>query len=229
VDGNILSLLDETQATVRLYQQLEAERGRLLFEFALIYLGFALVVILGAVWMALWFAERLARPVGRLAAAAARVGEGDLDVRVPESRGDDEIALLGRAFNEMTREVKGQRDALIEANIETERRRRLFDSVLSGVTAGRRRPRRRGAHRDDERGRGAAAEPRPRGGLGAAASRGGPEFADLLARLDTRRAGAAQAEVRLRRQARERDLWCASPRARRGGGRSRATSSPSTT
>ena len=36
----------------------------------------------------------------------------------------------------MTRQVKGQRDALIAANEETERRRRLFDSVLSGVTAG---------------------------------------------------------------------------------------------
>ncbi|PJN96498.1 PAS domain-containing sensor histidine kinase, partial [Amaricoccus sp. HAR-UPW-R2A-40] len=136
VDGKILSLLDDTQATVLLYQQLEADRGRLVFEFALIYLGFAVVVILGAIWMGLWFAERLARPVGQLAAAAMRVGAGDLDARVPESRQDDEIALLGRAFNTMTRQVKGQRDALIEANIETERRRRLFDSVLKGVTAG---------------------------------------------------------------------------------------------
>ena len=145
VDGKILSLLDETQETVRLYQQLEADRGRLLFEFALIYLGFALVVILAAMWMGLWFAERLARPVGRLAGAAERVGQGDLDVRVREEKGDDEIALLGRTFNEMTRQVKGQRDALIAANAETERRRRLFDSVLSGVTAGRDRPRRRRA------------------------------------------------------------------------------------
>ena len=130
---------------MRLYQQLESDRGRLLFEFALVYLGFALVVILAAMWMGLWFAERLARPVGRLAGAAERVGQGDLDVRVREEQGDDEIALLGRTFNEMTRQVKGQRDALIAANTETERRRRLFDSVLSGVTAGRDRPRRRRA------------------------------------------------------------------------------------
>ena len=87
-------------------------------------------------WTGLWFAERLSRPVGRLASAAERVGHGDLDVRVREEKGDDEIALLGRTFNEMTRQVKGQRDELIAANAETERRRRLFDSVLSGVTAG---------------------------------------------------------------------------------------------
>ena len=36
----------------------------------------------------------------------------------------------------MTHQVRGQRDALVEANVETERRRRLFDSILGSVTAG---------------------------------------------------------------------------------------------
>jgi two-component system, NtrC family, nitrogen regulation sensor histidine kinase NtrY len=64
------------------------------------------------------------------------VGGGDLDVQVPEEDGDDEIAMLGRLFNQMTRQLKGQREALIDSNRTTERRRRLFDSVLSNVTAG---------------------------------------------------------------------------------------------
>ena len=136
VDGSILSLLDETQETVQLYNQLESERGRLLFNFGLIYLGFALILILAAVWLGLWFAERLSRPVGRLAGAAERVGGGDLDVQVTEEEGDDEIASLGRLFNQMTRQLKGQREALLDSNAQTETRRRLFDSVLSNVTAG---------------------------------------------------------------------------------------------
>ena len=136
VDGEILSLLDQTKETIALYQQLEADRGRLLFEFALIYLGIAIITILASVWGALWFAERLSRPVGVLAAAAQRVGSGDLSVRVKEADTDDEISMLGRTFNRMTEQVKGQQDALIAANQDTERRRRLFDSVLSGVTAG---------------------------------------------------------------------------------------------
>ncbi len=136
VDGEILELLDETEATAQLYQQLERDRGRLLFEFGLLYLGFALILILAATWAGLWFAERLSRPVGRLAGAAQRVGQGDLDVRVREEAGDDEIAMLGRIFNQMTRQLKGQRDALVETNMQTERRRRLFDSVLGSVTAG---------------------------------------------------------------------------------------------
>ncbi|MBB5223350.1 two-component system nitrogen regulation sensor histidine kinase NtrY [Amaricoccus macauensis] len=206
VDGKILSLLDETQETVRLYQQLEADRGRLLFEFALVYLGFALVVILAAMWMGLWFAERLARPVGRLASAAERVGRGDLDAKVREEQGDDEIALLGRTFNEMTRQVKGQRDALIAANDETERRRRLFDSVLSGVTAG--------VIGLDGAGRievmnaaaGALLDLDPEVSAGEPFDVTVPEFAELLHRLDTRRNGVAQAEVKLVRAGQERDL-----------------------
>ncbi len=136
VDGEILALLDETQETVRLYQQLESERGRLLFDFALLYLGFAVILILAAIWAGLWFAERLSGPVGRLTGAAQRVGAGDLDVRVQEEDGDDEIAMLGRYFNQMTRQLKRQRDTLLDNTRQIERRRRLFDSVLSSVTSG---------------------------------------------------------------------------------------------
>ncbi len=136
VDGNLLSLLDETQATIQLYTQLERERGRVLFNFGLIYIGFALILILAAVWLGMAFAERLSRPVGRLAGAAEAVGAGDLDMQVPEEKGDDEIATMGRVFNQMTRQLKGQRDALLANTRQIEERRRLFDSVLGSVTAG---------------------------------------------------------------------------------------------
>ncbi len=136
VDGELLSLLDETKETAQFYQQLENERGRVLFEFGLIYLGFAVILILAAIWLGLWFAERLSRPVGSLTGAAKRVGAGDLDVRVIEEEGDDEIAMLGRYFNQMTRQLKAQRTTLLENTDQIERRRRLFDSVLSSVTSG---------------------------------------------------------------------------------------------
>ncbi|MEO1640353.1 MAG: PAS domain-containing sensor histidine kinase [Pseudomonadota bacterium] len=136
VDGNVLSLLDDTTETVAQYEELSNERGQLLFQFGLLYLGFAIVLLLGAVWGGLWFAERLSRPVGRLVSASQRVGSGDLDVRVIEDDGEDEISQLGHYFNQMTSRLKGQRDQLLETNRATERRRRLFDSVLSSVTSG---------------------------------------------------------------------------------------------
>lgn len=136
VDGDILNLLDETQETARFYNQRESERGRLLFEFGLVYLGFAVILILAAVWLGMWFAERLSRPVGRLTSAAQRVGEGDLDVQVHEEGGDDEIAMLSRYFNQMTKQLKRQRERLLANTEQIERRRRLFDSVLGSVSSG---------------------------------------------------------------------------------------------
>ena len=133
VDGGILALLDDTRETVVLYEQLESERGRLLFEFGLLYIGFAVILILAAIWLGLWFAERLSRPVGRLLGASERVGDGDFEVRVPEEDGDDEIAQLGRNFNEMTGRLHAQREELLDNTRQIERRRRLFDSVLSSV------------------------------------------------------------------------------------------------
>ncbi|SDZ76503.1 sensor histidine kinase NtrY-like [Rubrimonas cliftonensis] len=136
IDGEVLKLLDETRDTVNLYERMERERANVLFDFALLYLGFALLVMMAAVWMGLRFAERLARPIGDLAAAAERVGAGDFALRVDEERGDDEVAVLGRVFNRMTAQVKLQRDALVAARDDTERRRRFIETVLSGVSAG---------------------------------------------------------------------------------------------
>ncbi len=136
VDGNILNLLDKTVASAETYNQMESQREKILWYYGLLYLGFATFVILSSIWLGMQFAERLSKPVGRLAGAAQRVGAGDFDVKVIEEAGDDEIAMLSRVFNRMTKQVKRQRDDLITANDITERRRRLFDSVLSSVTAG---------------------------------------------------------------------------------------------
>lgn len=206
VEGDLLALLDDTQESVLLYNQLEDERGRLLFEFSLLYLGFALILILAAIWLGLWFAERLSRPVGRLAAAAQRVGSGDLAVRVKEEEGDDEIAMLGRVFNQMTRQLKGQRDTLLKRNAQIEERRRLFDSVLSSVTAGvigldadgQVDFMNRAAYRmlDIEEGLD------QHEGLAKAV----PEFAGLLARLRSGKSATMQEEIRLSRGGRLENL-----------------------
>lgn len=136
VQGSVLRLLDETRETVGFYEQLERDRDKLLRDFALIYLGFALLVIVAATLLGLWFAERLSRPVGRLAGAAERIAAGDLAARVREERSGDEIALLSRSFNRMADEVETQRNALVAAKDETEARRQFIEAVLSGVTAG---------------------------------------------------------------------------------------------
>ena len=136
IEGEVLGLLDETRETVALYETLNRDRDKILFDFALIYLGFALLIIMSSILLGLWFAERLSRPVGRLAGAAQSIGEGNLDVRIKEERGSDEIAMLSRTFNRMAAQLKHQRDDLVQSNRESEERRNFIETVLSGVTAG---------------------------------------------------------------------------------------------
>ncbi len=136
VDGEALRVLAETRSMVAQYQQLESQRGDMQLIFAFLYIGFAILILSAAIWFGIWFADRLARPIGRLAAAADRVAKGDLDARVNEEKGDDEIAVLSRAFNRMTEQVQRQRSSLLDANVQLDQRRRFTEAVLSGVTAG---------------------------------------------------------------------------------------------
>ncbi len=200
VDGKILSLLDETQQTVALYHQLEKDRGKLVFEFGLLYLGFAVILILAAIWLGLWFAERLSRPVGRLTGAAQQVGAGDLDVQVIEDKGEDEIAMLGRYFNQMTRQLKAQREALLENTNQIEQRRRLFDSVLGSVTSGviglNREAEIEFVNRSAER---LLRLPGNENGQGRKISQIVPEFSALFDRLQNSKAEVVQEEMKLAR------------------------------
>ncbi len=136
IDGNLFALLDETQAAGQFYQQLESQRGASLFRFGIIYLIFAVLLIAASVFAALFFAERLSRPIGRLTGAAQKVGEGALDTRVVEEEGNDEISQLSKYFNQMTQQLEKQRETLLENTEQIELRRRMFDSVLSSVTSG---------------------------------------------------------------------------------------------
>ncbi len=218
VDGEILSLLDETQETARFYKQRESERGRLLFEFGLLYVGFAVILILAAIWLGMWFAERLSRPVGRLTSAAQRVGEGDLDTRVREEDGDDEIAQLGTYFNQMTRQLKGQRERLLANTQQIERRRRLFDSVLGSVSSG--------VVGLDAKGRvtfvNRAAERLldwQEDQQSLSLSVAVPEFAPLFDRLRTAPGGFVQEEIKVSRGARAENLLVRMSTRRGEGGR----------
>ena len=56
VDGVLLGLLDQTQQTARLYQQLEQDRDLYLFNFGLLYLAFAVLLIVSSALLSLCFA-----------------------------------------------------------------------------------------------------------------------------------------------------------------------------
>ncbi|HET9165867.1 MAG TPA: ATP-binding protein [Candidatus Angelobacter sp.] len=57
---------------------------------------------------------RFSRPIKTLAQAATEIGHGNWDVRV-ETSGRDEIGKLAVAFNQMTEELMGQRERLVQS------------------------------------------------------------------------------------------------------------------
>jgi two-component system, NtrC family, nitrogen regulation sensor histidine kinase NtrY len=57
---------------------------------------------------------RFSRPIKTLAQAATEIGQGNWDVRV-ETSGKDEIGKLAVAFNQMTEELMGQRERLLQS------------------------------------------------------------------------------------------------------------------
>ena len=136
VDTEIIRAVDNTERLVAEYHRLDNNRTKLEVTFAVIFALVALLVLFAAVLTGLVLANQIARPVGRLIHAAERVRAGDLSVRVPEVRSEDEIAGLSRAFNRMTGQLSAQRAELMDAYAQIDERRRFTETVLAGVSAG---------------------------------------------------------------------------------------------
>ncbi|MEQ9488410.1 MAG: PAS domain-containing sensor histidine kinase [Alphaproteobacteria bacterium] len=136
VDPSVLQYVEETEGAVRQFVKLESERSEIQVSFALAFMLIALLLLLAAVWIGLNFATKLSEPISRLIAATERVRGGDLNAQVPVTEQGDELDILSRAFNRMTRQLISQRKELLQANEQIDRRRRFTETVLTGVSAG---------------------------------------------------------------------------------------------
>jgi two-component system nitrogen regulation sensor histidine kinase NtrY len=136
VDPRVLGHMDKTRAAAQVYEDLEGKRADLQISFALIFAVVALLLLLAAIWAGLDFANYLTGPIGRLIAAADRVGAGDLSARVELGESRDEIGSLSRSFNRMTGKLESQQGQLLDANLQIDSRRRFIEAVLAGVSSG---------------------------------------------------------------------------------------------
>ncbi|HYW15139.1 MAG TPA: HAMP domain-containing protein, partial [Allosphingosinicella sp.] len=145
VNSRLLKLAEEAQNADSDYQKTLARARTLQFRFNAIMLLVSLLIVGLSIWIALKLADRLVRPVGELVDAARRITAGDLTTRVTAGevssrvtgmRVQDEIGILGRAFNRMTKRLEEQTGDLVSANSQLESRRSFIEAVLSGVTAG---------------------------------------------------------------------------------------------
>ncbi|MBS0471954.1 MAG: PAS domain-containing sensor histidine kinase [Proteobacteria bacterium] len=136
VDPEVYGWYQRIKTEVGEFKRLDQIHSRVQLIFAALYGVVSLVVLLAAIWLGLWAANRLVRPISSLIGAAERVSEGDLKAEVEIERDDDEVGILGKTFNRMISQLAAQRGALVSANRQNEERRRFTEAVLAGVSAG---------------------------------------------------------------------------------------------
>jgi two-component system nitrogen regulation sensor histidine kinase NtrY len=135
VDPEVMRSMRLMEENTAEYRALEAGRTTLQIAFGVLYLGFALIVLLAAIWTAIAVADRIVRPIRQLIGAADSVASGNLDVTVPVRTADGDVGNLSRTFNKMIAEIRAQQGQILDAKDEVEHRRRFIEAVLSGVTA----------------------------------------------------------------------------------------------
>src|SRR3954452_22508801 len=136
LDPHVVAQVNETQASVAEYAELESRRLGMQVSLALMFALIGLTLLMASVLIGLNFANWLVTPIRRLMSAANLVSTGDLHVQVPVHKSEGDLAQLGETFNKMTQELRTQRDELVSASDLIDSRRRFIEAVLSSASAG---------------------------------------------------------------------------------------------
>ncbi|WP_052161889.1 PAS domain-containing sensor histidine kinase [Hoeflea sp. BAL378] len=136
VDPEVMRSMRLMEEATKEYQTLEQGRTSLQLAFGILYIGFALIVLLSAIWTAIAVADRLVRPIRVLIGASDDVASGNLDISVPVHASDGDVGSLAQTFNNMIVQIRTQRDQILSAKDQIDDRRRFTEAVLSGVSAG---------------------------------------------------------------------------------------------
>ncbi len=136
INPSVIDQLAKTREAKEEYDRLMQQRTGVQLTFGMMYALVAFVFLLAAIWIGLWFSDRLVAPVVRLLDASRRVLKGDLDTKVETIDGPGDLATLSHTFNLMTHHIKEQQDELVATNEKLDTRRRFTEAMLAGVSAG---------------------------------------------------------------------------------------------
>ncbi len=128
--------LTEMSQFVDTYKQVERRRGADERSYLLAFTALLCITIVAAIGVGTLLARGVSRRIAELARATRLVGEGDLNIRVPEG-GGDEIADLAGAFNRMLGEVESSRariEYLQRISAWQEMARRLAHEIKNPLT-----------------------------------------------------------------------------------------------
>jgi two-component system, NtrC family, nitrogen regulation sensor histidine kinase NtrY len=140
---DVASAIQDVQDGYTKFRTTQTFREPILSFYRSLYLFPALLILFGAVWLALYLSRRITTPMRLVAEGAERIAAGQRGVRVDFPTGSDEFRALIASFNRMSErlarseeEVEFSRAGLLRKNQELEERRRLTDTVLETVGTG---------------------------------------------------------------------------------------------
>jgi nitrogen fixation/metabolism regulation signal transduction histidine kinase len=135
VPTELAGLAEAVQAAYTKYGDMSVTRQPLKANFKLTLTLVLLLTMLGAVYGAIWSAQRLTRPVQDLIAGTRAVGKGDFAMRLPlPSR--DEMGFLVHSFNDMTKRLRRTSEEASLSRQAVERERERLAVILSRLSSG---------------------------------------------------------------------------------------------
>ena len=135
VPAQLAALSEAVQDSYNEYGNLAAMREPLKYSFRLTLTLVVLLAMLAAVYLAIYSAQRLVRPVQDLIAGTRAVGKGDFATRLPlPSR--DEMGFLVQSFNDMTKRLRRARAEATHSQQAVERERTRLAIILARLSTG---------------------------------------------------------------------------------------------
>ncbi len=113
LDKNISKYLTESEEAINFYYTVEEKSTGIKISFAIIYIIIVSLLLFISISIAIRFSSRFFRSINNLIFASTSIGEGNLDIKVPEVKTDRDLEILNKNFNEMIDRLKDQQDKLI--------------------------------------------------------------------------------------------------------------------
>ena len=113
LDKDISKYLNESQEAINFYYTVEERSTGIKISFAIIYLIFVTLLLFISITIAIRFSSRFFRSINNLILASTAIGEGDLNIKVPETKTDKDLEKLNKNFNSMILRLKDQQEKLV--------------------------------------------------------------------------------------------------------------------
>jgi len=113
LDKNISKYLTESQEAINFYYTVEEKSTGIKISFAIIYIIIVSLLLFISISIAIRFSSRFFRSINNLILASTSIGEGDLNIKVPEVKTDKDLEILNKNFNQMIDRLKDQQEKLI--------------------------------------------------------------------------------------------------------------------